>query len=70
MLKAYKYRINPIDEQKTLINKHLGLCRWLYNYALNKKITAYQKTQTNISRFALQAELPLLKKNPENEYIF
>ena len=38
MLRAYKYRINPTDEQKTLINKHLGSCRWFYNYALNKKI--------------------------------
>jgi len=69
MLKAYKYCINPTDEQKTLINKHLGSCRWLYNYALNKKITAYQKTQTNISRFALQAELPLLKKNSDTEWL-
>ena len=46
MLKAYKYRISPIDEQKTLINKHLGSCRWLYNYALNKKNNRvkFQKT--------------------------
>ena len=36
MLKAYKYRIKPTDEQKTLINKHLGSCGWLYNYAFNK----------------------------------
>ena len=37
MLRAYKYRINPTDEQKMLINKHLGSCRWFCNYALNKK---------------------------------
>ena len=69
MLRAYKYRINPTDEQKTLINKHLGSCRWLYNYALNKKITAYQKDKTNISRFDLQKELPQLKKQVNTEWL-
>ena len=57
MLRAYKYRINPTGEQKMLINKHLGSCRWLYNYALNKKITAYQKTQTNIKGTGCSVEL-------------
>ena len=69
MLKAYKYYLQPSQEQKTLINKHLGSCRWLYNYALNKKITAYQKDKTNISRFDLQKELPQLKKQVNTEWL-
>jgi len=69
MLKAYKYRINPTDEQKTIINKHLGSWRWLNNYALNKKITAYQKDKTNISRFDLQKDLPQLKKQVNTEWL-
>ena len=42
MLKAYKYYLQPSQEQKTLINRHLGSCRWLYNYALNKKNNGFK----------------------------
>ncbi|WRL42604.1 helix-turn-helix domain-containing protein [Cyanobacterium aponinum UTEX 3222] len=33
MLKAYKYRIYPTDEQKVLLAKTFGCCRWFYNFA-------------------------------------
>lgn len=69
MLRAYQYRIYPTQEQTILINKHLGCVRWLYNYALDKKITAYQKDKTQISRFDLQAELPILKKQKDTEWL-
>ena len=49
--KAYKYRIYPTKRQEVLIAKHLGCCRFLYNYALDKKVKAYQKDKTNISRY-------------------
>lgn len=69
MLKAYKYRIYPTNEQKVLLSKHFGSCRWLYNYALDKKKTAYEKDKTNISRFDLQKELPLLKRSEETSWL-
>jgi putative transposase len=62
MLKTYKYRLYPNKSQQVLLNKHLGACRWLYNYGLAKKIEAYTKDKTTISRFDLQAQLPVLKK--------
>ncbi|MGK7918075.1 MAG: helix-turn-helix domain-containing protein [Prochloraceae cyanobacterium] len=31
MFKAYKYRMYPTDEQRLLIAKSLGSCRWFYN---------------------------------------
>ena len=61
--KAYKYRIYPTKRQEVLIAKHLGCCRFLYNYALDKKVKAYQKDKTNISRYQIQAELPTMKKS-------
>lgn len=62
MFKSYKYRLYPNKSQEVLINKHFGACRWLYNYGLAKKMEAYSKDKTSISRFDLQAELPILKK--------
>jgi putative transposase len=69
MLKAYKYRLYPNQSQEVLIKKHLGACRWLYNRSLAKKVEAYTKDKTNISRFDLQAELPVLKKTEEYSWL-
>ena len=69
MLKAYKYRLYPTSEQKVLINKHIGACRWLYNYGLQKKIEAYARDRTHVSRFDLQADLPILKKTEEYNWL-
>ena len=69
MYKAYKYRIYPNSEQQTLIAKHLGSTRWIYNYALDKKIKTYQTEKTTLSRFDIQKNLPLLKKNEETIWL-
>jgi len=69
MYKAFKYRLYPNKEQEELINKHIGSCRWVYNYGLNKKITSYQETKKGISRFDIQKELPTLKKTEGTEWL-
>ncbi len=63
--RAYRYRLYPNEEQKVLIAKHLGSCRFIYNYALDKKVRAYQTDKTNLSRFDIQADLPNMKKSEE-----
>jgi putative transposase len=35
----------------------LGLCRWLYNTALEQHITAWQRVRVSVSRFQQEAEL-------------
>lgn len=67
--KAYKYRIYPTKQQEELIAKHLGCCRFLYNYALDKKVKAYQKDKTSISRYQIQSELPTMKKSEEYHWL-
>lgn len=62
MLKAFKYRIYPTNEQSVLINKHIGSCRFVYNLALECKQTAYISNRTNLSGFELINQLPDLKK--------
>lgn len=67
--KAYRYRLYPNKEQQELINKHIGCCRYIYNYGLEKKIKAYQESKKAISRFDVQRELPMLKKNEETSFL-
>ena len=50
MLKGYKYRIYPNEEQEILINKTFGCCRFVYNQLLAKKIELYKDEQKSISK--------------------
>lgn len=67
--RAYKYRLYPNKQQEVLLAKHFGCCRFIYNYALDKKIKAYQKDKTNLSRFDIQADLPKMKKSEEYHWL-
>ena len=43
MLKAYKYRIYPNNEQKVQIEKTFGCCRFVYNQTLAYRKERYEK---------------------------
>ena len=45
MIKTYQYRLLPTPGQETLINKHIGCCRVIWNYFLNFNIQEYRKNQ-------------------------
>lgn len=61
MYKAYKYRIYPTPEQAQAIERTIGVCRLLYNLALETKIYAYKSHGVSLSAFDLQKQLPELK---------
>jgi len=67
--KAYKYRIYPTSEQKTLLAKHFGATRWVYNWCLARKTELYTQEKKNISKFDLSRELTQLKKLPETSWL-
>jgi putative transposase len=55
--KTYKYKLNPTPEQERALGRVLGLCRWLYNTALEQRITAWQRARVSVSRYQQEAEL-------------
>ena len=67
--KAYEYRLYPTKEQEVLLSKHFGSARWVYNYALNKKIVAYQTNKESLSRFTIQKDLVTLKKSEDTKWL-
>lgn len=69
MYKAYKYRLYPNKSQEELILKHIGCCRYIYNYGLEKKIKVYQESKQGISRFEISNDLPKLKKKQETSWL-
>ncbi len=66
---AQKVRIYPTNEQKQQLARAMGCCRWWWNYALNKSIETYKETGKSLSRSALNALLPDLKKNEKTEWL-
>src|SRR4029078_7890342 len=55
--KTYKYKLKPTPEQERELGRVLGLCRWLYNTALEQRIVAWQRARITIARFQQEAEL-------------
>jgi transposase len=65
MLRTFRYRLYPNQTQRERIRKTIDACRFVYNWALETKKTAYETDETNLSWFDLNTRLPeLKKKNP------
>jgi putative transposase len=65
MMKAFKFRLYPTTTQATQLNRHIGSCRFVYNWALDQKIKTYEQTGKSISRFDLNKLIPTLKASNE-----
>lgn len=69
MLKSYKYQLNLNNEQKEFMNKSFGCARFVYNYALNRKIESYNSGVKVPSQFDLNAEITQLKKQEDFKWL-
>ena len=59
---TYKFRLKPTEDQKILLAKHFGCCRYVYNYFLDKRIKKYKKTKKGSTYCKDSEQLPALKK--------
>ena len=50
MLKAYKYRLYPNEQQKEQIQKTFGCCRFVYNQTLSHRKEMYKTKNISMSR--------------------
>ena len=63
MYKGYKIRLYPTKEQEILFKKHIGCCRFIYNYMLNLQIENYKLGCKYIKRFSMINMIPVLRKS-------
>ena len=61
MICGNRYRIYPNEEQRVLLEKHIGSCRFVFNKLLHIKKTLYEKFKMSISEFDLNNHLTVLK---------
>ena len=59
----------PDDEQQTLIAKTFGCCRFVYNRALDERITEYKENKRTVTLYEQINDLPGLKKQKETEWL-
>lgn len=61
MLRVVKVRLYPTKQQETILSRHFGSVRFIYNFMLNKKIKEYEKGN-KLSGYDLKKLLPIMKK--------
>ena len=69
MLRAYKFRLFPNTEQVLLMEKHFGCVRWIWNWALAKRIELWTKEKKAVSCMSLSVGIPALKKSKDTEWL-
>ena len=71
MLKSYKTEINPTPEQKQIINRTIGVCRYVYNFYLahNREIYETEKRFVSGMEFSKWLNNEFIPNNPEFQWI-
>lgn len=69
MLKAYKYKIKPNTQQEELLSKFFGCVRYIYNWGLNAKTSAYKENGKAVGYMQLAHELTKLKQDNEHQWL-
>lgn len=67
--KAYRYRLLPTPEQEGQFRQFAGARRWVYNYALARRLAYYKATGKRLSVTELCAEVAHLKHQPETAWL-
>lgn len=70
MIKTYRIRLYPTKEQETLMWKHIGACRYIWNWMLAKQQALYEAGEKYLSAFSMINLLKLLKNDGEHEWLY
>ena len=62
MIKSYKVKLIPNQEQEELLWKHVNACRFVWNWGLDSQIKFYKLGEKYMSGYSLKKELTKLKK--------
>lgn len=69
MIKSFKVRLEPNNEQKSMLFQCAGVARWAYNWCLARQQENYKNGGKFISDRELRKELTRLKNTSEYEWL-
>jgi len=61
--KSYKFKIAPDNDQKELLAKHFGACRFVFNRYLNSRKETYLEEKKSLNYYDNANDLTVLKKD-------
>ena len=67
--KAYKFRLEPNEGQKSLLAKHFGCTRFVYNHFLSERKKQYDETHKSDNYYTQAKKLTELKKDREHAWL-
>lgn len=70
MIKSFKIRIYPTKAQEELIWKHIGSCRYIWNWMLAKQEEIYAAGEKHLSAFSMIKLLTPLKNDGEHGWLY
>lgn len=70
MIRSYKIRLYPTKQQEELMWKHIGACRYIWNYMLAKQQEIYKQGGEHLSAFDMIRALTPLKQDGEHEWLY
>jgi putative transposase len=62
---SYKFKIAPDNEQKELLAKHFGACRFVFNRYLNSRKETYLEEKKSLNYYDNANDLTVLKKDEQ-----
>ena len=68
-MRTYKYKLNPTEDQKVLIEKHLGCCRFVWNTFLWERKKAYEEDWKTLTYYDNAKALTQLKKSEDYSWL-
>jgi putative transposase len=69
MVRGFQYRFYPSPEQKVSLARTFGCARFVFNWALNLRSTAWRERQERINYRQTSAALTELKRQPEAAWL-
>ncbi len=66
---TYKFRLEPTEDQKILLNKHFGSVRFVYNYFLNQRKEEYLNNKKSLNYYDQAKYLTDIKKKEETKWL-
>ena len=70
MIKSFKIRIYPTKAQEELIWKHIGSCRYIWNWMLAKQEELYAAGEKHLSDFDMIRLITPLKNDGEHKWLY
>src|SRR5882672_10793759 len=67
--RTYRFRMCPNRTEEQALIRQAGACRWVWNWALDRRKAYYAEHGKGISKKQLSAELTALKDKPETAWL-